>query len=104
MKDLILENIHNPAVLELLYRQDAIAFKLSFDEVYPAIKDELLAKAWYERMNYKQSDLNWGLKNEWKVVALLAILVAVVALLPNFIAVEHDIFYEKTLVLLCFLH
>lgn len=95
MKNTIVENINNPAFLETTYRKDGAAFKQAFAEVYPSIKDELLAKAWHERLNYKQSDLSWGLKNEWKVVTLLAILVATVALLPNFIAVDQDVFYAK---------
>ena len=95
MKNTIVENINNPAFLETSYRKDGAAFKQAFAEVYPSIKDELLAKAWHERLNYKQSDLSWGLKNEWKVVTLLAILVATVALLPNFIAVDQDVFYAK---------
>lgn len=95
MKNTIVENIHNPAFLETVYRKDGAAFKHAFAEAYPIIKDELLAKAWYERLNSKQSDISWGIKNEWKVIALLAILIAVVALLPNFINVEQDIFYAK---------
>lgn len=95
MKNTILENIHNPEFLETAFRKDSAAFKQGFAEAYPTVKDELLAKAWYERLNYKQSDISWGIKNEWKVIALLAILVAVVALLPNFINVEQDIFYAK---------
>jgi hypothetical protein len=97
MKNTILENINNPEFLETTYRKDGAAFKQSFAEAYPTVKDELLAKAWYERLNYKQSDISWGIKNEWKVIALLAILVAVVALLPNFITVEQDVFYAKNI-------
>lgn len=97
MKTQIIEKIHNPEFLENAYRKDSAAFKQSFIEAYPSIKDELLAKAWYERLNYKQSDISWGIKNEWKVVAILAAIVAVVALLPNFIAVEQDVFYAKNI-------
>ena len=95
MKNNIIDHIHNPEFLETAFRKDSAAFKQGFAEAYPTVKDELLAKAWYERLNYKQSDISWGIKNEWKVIALLAILVAVVALLPNFINVEQDIFYAK---------
>ena len=95
MKNSIIDHIHNPEFLETAFRKDSAAFKQAFVEAYPTVKDELLAKAWYERLNYKQSDISWGIKNEWKVIALLAILVAVVALLPNFINVEQDIFYAK---------
>jgi len=97
MKNSIIDHIHNPEFLETAYRKDNAVFKQAFVEAYPTVKDELLAKAWYERLNYKQSDISWGIKNEWKVIALLAILVAFIALVPNFIAVEQDIFYAKNI-------
>jgi len=97
MKNSIIDHIHNPEFLETAFRKDSAAFKQGFAEAYPSIKDELLAKAWYERLNYKQSDISWGIKNEWKVITLLAILVSFVALLPNFITVEQDIFYAKNI-------
>ena len=95
MKNSIIDHIHNPEFLETAFRKDSAAFKQAFVEAYPTVKDELLAKAWYERLNYKQSDISWGIKNEWKVIVLLAILVAFIALVPNFIAVEQDVFYAK---------
>ena len=95
MKNSIIEHINNPEFLETAYRKDGAAFKQAFAEAYPIVKDELLAKAWHERLNYKQSDISWGIKNEWKVVAILAAIVAVFALLPNFITVEQDVFYAK---------
>ena len=95
MKNSIIDHIHNPEFLETAYRKDNAAFKKGFAEAYPILKDELLAKAWHERLNYKQSDISWGIKNEWKVVALLAMLVAVFAIIPNFITVEQDFFYAK---------
>jgi len=95
MKNSIIEQIHNPEFLEAAYRKDATSFKQSFAEAYPSLKDEVLAKAWYERLNYTQSEISWGIKNEWKVVTLLAILVAFIALVPNFIAVEQDVYYAK---------
>ena len=97
MKNSIIDHINNPEFLETAYRKDGAAFKQGFAEAYPIVKDELLAKAWYERLNYKQSDISWGLKNEWKVVAILAAIVAVVAILPNFIIVEQDVFYAKNI-------
>ena len=95
MKNSIIEHINNPEFLEAAYRKDAAAFKQAFAEAYPSIKNEVLAKAWYERLNYTQSEISWGIKNEWKVVTILAALVAVVAILPNFFKIEQDIFYAK---------
>ena len=95
MKNSIIEHINNPEFLEAAYRKDGAAFKQAFAEAYPSIKNEVLAKAWYERLNYTQSEISWGIKNEWKVVTILAALVAVVAILPNFLKIEQDIFYAK---------
>ena len=95
MKNSIIEHINNPEFLEAAYRKDAAAFKQAFAEAYPSIKNEVLAKAWYERLNYTQSEISWGIKNEWKVLTILAALVAVVAILPNFFKIEQDIFYAK---------
>jgi hypothetical protein len=95
MKNSIKAQISNPEFLETAYRKDASLFRQAFAEAYPSIKDDLLAKAWYERLNYTQSEISWGIKNEWKVVTILAALVAVVAILPNFLKIEQDIFYAK---------
>jgi hypothetical protein len=95
MKNSIIEQIHNPEFLEAAYRKDATSFKQSFAEAYPSIKNEVLAKAWYERLNYTQSEISWGIKNEWKVVTILAALIAVVAILPNFLKIEQDVYYAK---------
>ena len=95
MKNSIIEHINHPEFLETSYRKDAASFKQAFAEAYPSIKNEVLAKAWYERLNYTQSEISWGIKNEWKVVTILAALVAVVAILPNFLKIEQDIFYAK---------
>lgn len=97
MKNSIIEHINDPAYLEALYRNDVGLFKQSFIEAYPIIKDELMAKVWYERLYYKSSELSWGIKNEWKIVLMLAVVVSTIAVLPNLITVEQDVFYAKNI-------
>jgi hypothetical protein len=97
MKNTIVENINNPEILEAAYRKDSAAFKQAFLDVYPSVKEELLAKAWYERLNYKQSDLSWGIKNEWKVVAMIAIIASIFALLPSLFSINKELFYTRNL-------
>lgn len=97
MKNTIVENINNPEILEAAYRKDSAAFKQAFLDVYPSVKEELLAKAWYERLNYKQSDLSWGIKNEWKIVAMIAIVASIFALLPSFFSINKELFYTRNL-------
>lgn len=97
MKNSIIEHLNDPAYLEALYRKDVVFFKQSFIEAHPIIKDELMAKVWYERLYYKSSELSWGIKNEWRIVLMLAVVVSIIAVLPNFITVEQDVFYAKNI-------
>jgi len=102
MKNSIIENIGNPAALELLYRQDAAQFTLDFDEVYESIKDEPVAKVWHERLHYVQPGVNWGNKNEWWMVICVAAVASMVALVPNFIKIEQDVYYSRNIGLILF--
>ena len=97
MKNSIIEHINNPEFLEAAYRKDSAAFKQAFLEAYPSIKAELLAKAWHERLNYKQSDLSWGIKNEWKAVAIIAFVASIITLLPTFFPINKELFYSRNL-------
>lgn len=95
MKDLILENIHNPAILEAMYRKDATQFRLAFTSVYENIKDQPEAKVWYERLHYVQPSVNWGNRNELWMVICVAAAASIIALVPNFIKIEQDVYYSR---------
>jgi hypothetical protein len=102
MKDLILDNIHNPAALEAMYRKDATQFKLAFTSMYETIKHEPIAKVWHERLHYVQPSVNWGNRNEWWMVICVAAAASIVALVPNFIKIEEDVYYSRNVGLILF--
>jgi hypothetical protein len=95
MKNSIIENIGNPAALEILYRQDAAKFKLAFNSAYESIKDEPVARVWHERLHYVQPGVNWGNKNELWMVICVAAVASIIALVPNFIKIEEDVYYSR---------
>jgi len=102
MKDLILQNIHNPAILEAMYRKDATQFRLAFTSVYENIKDQPEAKVWHERLHYVQPSVNWGNRNELWMVICVAAAASIVALVPNFIKIEQDVYYSRNIGLILF--
>jgi hypothetical protein len=102
MKDLILQNIHNPAILEAMYRKDATQFRLAFTSVYENIKEQPVAKVWHERLHYVQPGVNWGNKNELWMVIFVAAVASIIALVPNFITIEQDVYYSRNIGLILF--
>ena len=102
MTNSIIENIGNPAALELMYRQDATQFKLAFNSAYESIKDEPVAKVWHERLHYVQPGINWGNKNELWMVICVAAVASIIALVPNFIKIEQDVYYSRNIGLIIF--
>jgi hypothetical protein len=102
MKNSIIENIGNPAALETMYRQNTAQFTLDFDAVYESIKDEPVARVWHERLHYVQPSVNWGSKNELWMVICIAAVASIVALVPNFITIEQDIYYSRNIGLILF--
>jgi hypothetical protein len=102
MTNSIIENIGNPAALEIMYRKDAAQFTLDFDAVYESIKDEPVARVWHERLHYVQPGVNWGNKNELWMVICVAAVASIVALVPNFIKIEEDVYYSRNIGLILF--
>jgi hypothetical protein len=102
MEDLILQNIHNPAILEAMYRKDATQFRLAFTSVYENIKEQPVAKVWHERLHYVQPGVNWGNKNELWMVICVAAVASIITLVPNFITIEQDVYYSRNIGLILF--
>ena len=62
MKEEIVKNLHNPHQLEKLYRDNKTTFKIEFESVYPEIHDNPVAQFWYERLNFEQDSISWGIQ------------------------------------------
>jgi hypothetical protein len=85
-----------------MYRKDATQFKLAFTSMYETIKHEPIAKVWHERLHYVQPSVNWGNRNEWWMVICVAAAASIVALVPNFIKIEEDVYYSRNVGLILF--
>ncbi len=95
MKEEILTNLNNPARLEKLYRSNKAAFKQEFGLVYPQIKNNALADAWHERLNYESNDINWGSSKELTLVLIAVLIAGIIAKIPHFFSVNEDFFYPR---------
>jgi hypothetical protein len=72
----IKRNLHNPEVLETMYRNDKKAFELSFGKVYPEIEDSEAAKFWKTRLEYDKPAVKIsGFRNRDLLVMIAACLI-----------------------------
>jgi hypothetical protein len=90
MKNEIKININNPKQLELLYRENKVAFANAFNSIYVDIKDQPFAQAWNERLNFAQEVVSWGNKNEIIFIVVASIISGLIAKMPGFLGIEYD--------------
>ena len=92
MNEQILSLIDQPAELEKLYRKNKTAFTRSFTELYPSLKDNPLADAWYERLHFESEGIQWGSKGDWQFIGLAALLAGTLAKFPTLFAIDDGFF------------
>lgn len=102
MKNLIKEHLNNPAELEKLYRDHKNSFEENFKELYPEIKGNDIAKFWYERLNYKNSDISWGSKYELTFIILISVFAGVIAKIPYMFGLSTELFYSRNISFIAF--
>lgn len=96
-KDTILTNLSDAEQLEKLYRNNKSGFSAAFKELYPEIKDNSMAKFWYQRLSYSKNEINWGTKNQFLFVVIAALLAGIVAKIPVIFSVREEFFYQRNL-------
>lgn len=97
MRDEILLNQNNPLQLEKLYRGNKPNFKVAFNALYPELHGNQLAEGWYQRLNFTQDELAWGTPAERIFVTGAAICAALLAKLPDMLALSHELFYPRNI-------
>jgi len=90
MKEKIKENRNQPEELERLYRSDKQLFETGFEEIYPEIESESLAKFWKIRLGYDKA----GSKTSSFIWADIEMLI-IACLLTSFLIKFPDIFYNN---------
>ena len=97
MNESLLSLLEQPAELEKRYRKNKGPFTKSFNELYPSIKGNPVADAWHERLNYEADGVQWGTKADWLFILIAGAIAGTLAKLPDYIALQEDIFYARNL-------
>lgn len=97
MKDKIRIYLNDPGQLEKMYQSDKTSFKQAFNDIYPEIKDKLITDFWNERLNYKNTELNWGTKGEIQFVVIASIIAGTFAKLPAIFPISEEVFYIRNI-------
>lgn len=95
MEDEILTYINEPRQLERMYRTNKVPFIRAFSQVYPALKGNVLADFWNERLNYESDEINWGTSRELLLVIIASLLAGSIAKLPAFLHINEEFFYTR---------
>jgi hypothetical protein len=97
MNEQLLSLIDQPAELEKLYRKNKTAFTRSFTELYPSLKSNPLADAWYERLHFESDGIQWGSKGDWQFIVIAALLAGTLAKFPTLFDIKDEFFYPRNL-------
>ncbi len=98
----ILNKIDNPRKLEMLYHNDKTAFIEAFNRMYPGINKNVTAQIWNERLNFKQEEINWGLKNELILVGGASLIAIMIAQIPKLVNMDEEFFYTRNIAFIVF--
>jgi hypothetical protein len=103
MKEQITQHIHNPEMLEMLYRKDKTAFLRDFNEAAIGIDTDLV-KFWQIRLKSKEGiHRHTALKNGLIALAIISIIAALLARLPLFVkSMTPEDYYYRNLCTLIF--
>lgn len=102
MRNEIIQHIEDPGMLEKLYRSNKKVFKKDFLEIYPELKNRLIADFWQERLTYESDDISWGTKNEWLFVIITAIIAGIFAKLTDIFPISEEFYYSRNIAFLVF--
>ena len=98
MEDIIQQNIHHPAELERLYRNNPAQFETAFKQIYPMFSGNPIAETWKHRLVYQKSTpFNWGKQNEIFWVLFLAFLSGCMAKIPFWFSFTTDQFFARNI-------
>lgn len=97
MQQEILNHLQDPMQLEKMYRANKSNFKRSFEQLYPEIKDNMVAEYWHARLNYEADDINWGTQRDIVWIIGAALVAGFIAKLPSVFGFNADFFYPRNL-------
>jgi hypothetical protein len=83
MKNEIINNIDNPAILERLYRDNKSKFKNEFQNIYLDHKDQQIFHYWHERLKYEEDKISFGTKKGWWFILAASFFTGLLMNIPN---------------------
>jgi hypothetical protein len=103
MKNEIINNIDNPAILERLYRDNKSKFKNEFQNIYLDHKDQQLFHYWHERLKYEEDKISFGTKKGWWFILSASFFTGLLMNIPNITGINDEKFFTRNcaLILLC---
>lgn len=93
MEQKIRIHLHDPSQLEKLYREDRLGFKRAFNNIYPELKDALVARYWNERLNYANGEFTW--RGGLAYVIIAALISGLIARIPALFPISEEMFYAR---------
>ncbi|MFM7328980.1 MAG: hypothetical protein ACKO3B_09650, partial [Bacteroidota bacterium] len=81
--------------LERLYRSDKSGFRKAFTEVYPDYASSPLARAWKLRLTEDRSEIDWGTRQEFMLVAILSLAAGSIAKLPDWFGLDEERYFSR---------
>jgi len=97
MKNEIQEHINQPEKLEELYRKDKNTFRNVFNQLYPNIKDSIIARVWFERLNYQTKTVSPWQKRDLLLIIGLSLIAGLIAKIPDFTSLDPDYFFPRNI-------
>jgi len=102
LQNTILSNIQDAHALEELYRKDKIAFKNSFNAVYPQISSSAAAQCWNERLNHVSATSIFLTKQELVFIIVAILIAGCIAKLPHWMDWNPDHFFPRNISFIVF--
>jgi len=97
MNEQLLSLLDQPAELEKLYRKNKTAFTRSFTELYPSLRGNPIADAWYERLHFESNGVQWGTKSDWLFILIATAIAGTFAKFPALFDIKDEFFYPRNL-------
>ena len=97
MEEKIKSSIEDAQALEILYRKNNTAFSNAFKNVFVSVESYPLAKAWNERLNYKQDDSFLFSKQDLIFAAITIFISGWIAKLPDLMGWKQNLFMSRNI-------
>lgn len=100
MKASIRMQLEQPKQVETLYQANKSLFKQAFSQLYPEVKEKLIAQIWAERLNYEKGEITFGNRSEWIFIIMAIFIAGLLAKIPDFTGLNPDYFFPRNVAFL----